>query len=97
MASSKEIQSMILKFDQLWKQGYEAELQIKRVAGKATENLKLDLGFAINTQQFYDNATLLKKYVALSRLHRRIKRGRWKNSRLKLILMVFLIVMLKLL
>ena len=75
MACSKEVEYLILKFNQLWRDGFEAELQFKCNAGKAFANLQLGLGFADGIEPtMFSNVTPLKKQVSPSRQRRRIRR-----------------------
>ena len=48
MDSAKEVQSFLVKFNQLWNSGYNADLHIKCNAGQASLHLEVGLGYATN-------------------------------------------------
>ena len=68
--ANTEIQSFIFKFNQLWKNGFEAELNFKCNAGQAFVSLQVGLGYGAES----DSVNLLKKHVAPSQHRRRIRR-----------------------
>ena len=65
MEDTSEIQSFLLKFNQLWKSGHEAELSLNCNAGKAFLNLKVELG---------NYNEVKKKSLSPSQLSRKIRR-----------------------
>ena len=72
MEDTSEIQSFLLKFNQLWKSGHEAELSLNCNAGKAFLNLKVELG---------NYNEVKKKSISPSQLRRKIRReNNRKNS-----------------
>ena len=77
MASVKEVNSFIFKFNQLWKSGFSADLNFKCYAGQAFATLQVGLGYADNlaTPNGYGSHDVKpSKHVSPSQLRRRVRR-----------------------
>ena len=77
MATEKEVESFIYKFNQLWRGGFAADLQFKCIAGQAHINLQVGLGYA-PTQT--NDSKPARKHVTPSRIRRRIRRENIRNN-----------------
>ena len=69
------------KFNQLWKNGFEAELNFKCNAGQAFVSLQVGLGYGAES----DSVNLLKKHVAPSQHRRRIRRDRDQRDQILMV------------
>lgn len=82
MDSAKEVQSFLVKFNQLWNSGYNADLHIKCNAGQASLHLEVGLGYATNVDTSHFEIIKQKKNVSPSRLRRRIWRENARKENL---------------
>ena len=74
MASAKEIDSFIFKFNQLWKDGYAADLNFKCYAGQAYATLQVGLGYCDKVLPNGLQDIKPQKHVTPSQLRRRVRR-----------------------
>ena len=82
MDSAKEVQSFLVKFNQLWNSGYNADLHIKCNAGQASLHLEVGLRYAANIDTSHFEIIKQKKNVSPSRLRRRIRRENARKENL---------------
>ena len=76
MASVKEVNSFVFKFNQLWNSGFAADLNFKCYAGQAFATLHVGLGYSENVVTASSGTHNLKspKHVSPSQLRRRVRR-----------------------
>ena len=70
MASDKEVESFVFKFRQLWKSGFQADLQFKCNAGQAYVYLQVGLGGYVTVPSQVIDSKPPKKHVSPSQVRR---------------------------